>query len=784
MDHLISLKRGATPANDEDVTKGLVKTSSSTPRDAIRTTIELTTNVPNRWKHIAASMKDEVVECSFKRFMEHYSPWQPKKKELREAEEKLIEEGWCEIEDGRLAWTERLNVNGRDENNYFKDLETISRELEKITVPERSATLRLIHKPTNRANPEITGGSHMMDASYYLIEGEGDIKDYVMAKIGATNEYKLSKSAAVVYQNRLQAVGNAHFALLNDPRRMFMFATTIECDQLRLWYFSRSHSAVSEPLNWKNKPRLFAAALLSFIFAKPAELGYDDSIKRHLATTSEEQAFYIYRVGKGGKARYFKTVNSLFENQSLNITGRTTRVWEVEEVASFDDLVRKPGTPRRVLKDVWLDSSTKTEKQIQEALFQDVDNFIQKYGEPGSPEQIAFNSLNPDIQETLHRLFEDRNYRRHFLSIDCDIVGHTSKTRHPHATPCPEIFDEPGVAIQPADIWASRFDTRDTLSPAERDTTGTPKVPRQHPRQHTTRRQYRVVFKEVAPSMQTLPKLGDAMRALKGGLFGLIIMFLAGWVHRDVSAGNILLDAPDGQVSRGIIADLEYSKKFNDAQTGTPLFIAYEIESGQRIEKQRLQYDKKAPIIVKAPATRTVEEDVPVRHNFLHDLESVWRLYLWTILGGVDYQPSQETARQLFRASARHATLSTGKIKAFSKALHPAMKGLAEGCDTTRGILYTEYQEYDHHPIQPLSGETTNRLMELCAGTITMADSLGDSVPELNNLHIQGKRYQGQDDIAPEEGQDEHQTPSRSAGQSIPRHDSGQAHSKVRRKGG
>ena len=33
-------------------------------------------------------------------------------------------------------------------------------------------------------------------------------------------------------------------------------------------------------------------------------------------------------------------------------------------------------------------------------------------------------------------------------------------------------------------------------------------------------------------------------------------MFLAGWVHRDVSAGNILLYG-----DRGLIADLEYAKK-------------------------------------------------------------------------------------------------------------------------------------------------------------------------------------------------------------------------------
>lgn len=42
---------------------------------------------------------------------------------------------------------------------------------------------------------------------------------------------------------------------------------------------------------------------------------------------------------------------------------------------------------------------------------------------------------------------------------------------------------------------------------------------------------------------------------------GLTIMFLAGWIHRDVSAGNILWDAVAGG---GLIADLEYAKKTTD----------------------------------------------------------------------------------------------------------------------------------------------------------------------------------------------------------------------------
>lgn len=56
-----------------------------------------------------------------------------------------------------------------------------------------------------------------------------------------------------------------------------------------------------------------------------------------------------------------------------------------------------------------------------------------------------------------------------------------------------------------------------------------------------------------------------------------MLLFLAGWVHRDIGSGNLLL-----YNGRGLLADLEYAKKFNadpqkqasaDPKTVSPLPI-------------------------------------------------------------------------------------------------------------------------------------------------------------------------------------------------------------------
>ena len=39
-------------------------------------------------------------------------------------------------------------------------------------------------------------------------------------------------------------------------------------------------------------------------------------------------------------------------------------------------------------------------------------------------------------------------------------------------------------------------------------------------------------------------------------------MFLAGWIHRDISSGNLYWFEGNGGEVRGILADLEYAKRF------------------------------------------------------------------------------------------------------------------------------------------------------------------------------------------------------------------------------
>lgn len=189
------------------------------------------------------------------------------------------------------------------------------------------------------------------------------------------------------------------------------------------------------------------------MFATPQGLGFDLAVQRHYSSDAKQCEYFVFKIEETTKdakitARYFKMIKCLSGFKSLCITGRTTHVWLVEEVNSVDDHTEKQGEPQRVLKDMWLNAEAKTEKQIQDNIFSDVDRFIQNFEKDGSSPRIAFTALSGPVQGTLKELFKDGKFKRHFLTICCDGQGYISKARAPSARPCPELLVKQESTLQ------------------------------------------------------------------------------------------------------------------------------------------------------------------------------------------------------------------------------------------------------------------------------------------------------------------------------------------------
>lgn len=230
-------------------------------------------------------MGGEMVVCPWNEFWRDYSPWIPSKDvvlkgvEVLEGAKLLIESKWVDEVDP---------ATGPNENVGFRPLQKVARELEGLKIKNRDASYRLLHKPTQPASSTIPAGNHMVDGCVYPIEHipNDPATPLETQRMASVYEYKPARNPRLTYdvsfsqlsrlfwltdigQNRLKVVSAANYAMNKNPERMFIYGVmmisfirvgrflicprskiTIEADNFALWYFSRSHSAMSQPFNW------------------------------------------------------------------------------------------------------------------------------------------------------------------------------------------------------------------------------------------------------------------------------------------------------------------------------------------------------------------------------------------------------------------------------------------------------------------------------------------------------------------------------------------------------
>ena len=313
--------------------------------------------------------------------------------------------------------------------------------------------------------------------------------------------------------------------------------------------------------------RAVVSALSALIFSTVEDLGYDTNIRRIIEwdqETRQDQIRYVYRLDD----RFFKTVKCRNEYDGLYIAGRATRVWEVVEVASFNNTALLPNTQRMILRDVWLEQGSDTEREIQDKIFQRCDELGRKFP-PENDRRL--HDVDDATRTLLHQRLKDGSYKELFLTIKADYRGATSKPRAEGFTPAPNIFFECVYSNQEAKRHGS-----DAVS-----TSSTAAVPSrlkvEVPREYKPKQRNFVVYEEVCSALHELDDIYDVVQALLDAVLGKVplrcplarhtdilhaaalqILFLISWIHRDVSSGNILFFR-----GRGKLSDLEYAKEFD-----------------------------------------------------------------------------------------------------------------------------------------------------------------------------------------------------------------------------
>ncbi|KAJ3575694.1 hypothetical protein NP233_g927 [Leucocoprinus birnbaumii] len=416
-------------------------------------------------------------------------------------------------------------------------------------------------------------------------------------------------------------------------------------------------------------PDVLIIVFLLFLFAREDEIGFDPTVHRIIDKDNKTRNIYeidpedVASEPKGkdidqepkqktkqdtkrkrGK-RFFKTIGVIYSPRYVCVSGRQTRVWRAIEVDGKTTAARDIGGAEVALKEVWIYEGSRSEFQTQE--------LINKKLKALNPEDYSWASES--LQGEIRNALSDFPKNLPLMQIECGGWGEVAKFRPVDAQLNKKIlFPGEGSPTLTQSNWS--VDPRSL----QQDHTSTGiSIFSGSTRSHelAVKRQYRLVYHQVGCSLYKAEDLSSSFTVIKDAFIALVLMFLAGWIHRDVSAGNIIVirDA-NGRVS-GRLSDLEYAREHDqvvegvtDPKTGTPFFMPIEIHNGQHlfVQSRPLASEKTTDTMVPKSSSNAMPA-----FGAHHDLESLatWTS-LWVVLCRVLHAPALTAAPLIFSNSS------------------------------------------------------------------------------------------------------------------------------------
>ncbi|KAG2008875.1 other/FunK1 protein kinase [Coprinopsis cinerea AmutBmut pab1-1] len=498
--------------------------------------------------------------------------------------------------------------------------------------------------PNTAMSSGIDGCDQRIDAA---LTKKKDVKGITVYDVIVPFEFKVDCKNSIIFENRRQVVSHVNHTMNDDPRRLFMHAISIEDDLVSIWYFSRSHSAKAACFSMVERPDILVKVFISLFCATDQQLGFDPYV------TLVEDDRFVYELPPNEnrcKSLFYRTIECISHPRSLRLRGRSTRVWKVEQVQSKKDHTRVAGTGEMILKDVSMSSDTAPEPHIQNMIFHDLDKLS---SDPNWRKRDILKDCTPQQLEELACLLEGRRFTDFFSCVKEHHIGNSGPLVIPYSWRLPSVFLKPDRPSIPCNNVRTNV-TPDSPSTGQlqddnmTEVEGAPPAAVEMPLKQTLvpRRQCRFVFHHVYTPLLHIRTMGDAMDILKGCVLVLRLMFCAGWVHRDLSPGNILAArvSPDGpwQVK---LSDLEYAKRFPSdnppgatPKTASHNYMAYEVSTQKKIvsEEEEVELECESGEEESSIVKEFAVASTPVDHNYQHDLESIWWISLWLGSARVD----------------------------------------------------------------------------------------------------------------------------------------------------
>ncbi|KAG8664999.1 uncharacterized protein FPOAC1_012977 [Fusarium poae] len=479
-----------------------------------------------------------------------------------EASDPLFEDGW-------KGWPEDAKQD--DVLSWFADF---SDKLTEFVDSHGSiSTHQHRRRPLAQPNKPIQGstGERKLDVGFVKDTSAGKDSRCHWSQILVPGELKSNPSADKASMAWLDLGRYAREVLAAQNDRRFVLGFTICGSLMRVWAFDRLGGIASEQFDINKDGRQFVSTILGFLWMNEEQLGFDPTIM----TANGERFIEVDRNGSTERI----IIDEVMQRAPC-IAGRATTCWKAHPEGRPEMLL--------VIKDSWQYPERDEEGELlREATDKGVVNVARYYHH----ETVQIDEADDDIRNNVRRgldITQAANYRPERPIRQNNVVSGTLREGRGSASASRKRSSSQAGAPLPSS-------KRSCSVSSARVTSSLP-----------NRVHRRVILRDYGMPIYKASSRSALLAAFERCIEGHESLHRAGFLHRDISVNNLMINEDDDNPSwPSFLIDLDLAiKESREAasgakgKTGTRAFMAIGALLGER-------------------------------HSFMHDLESFFWVLFW-----------------------------------------------------------------------------------------------------------------------------------------------------------
>lgn len=495
-----------------------------------------------------------------------------------ETSQPLFRNGW-------IGWPPEAR-----ENDVLDWLKKVIDQISQLAQDHRPAQVQR-RRPIAQPNQPLKGSTakRTLDIGFMSSsETDRDGKCH-WSQILVPGELKSNPSADTASEAWLDLGRCAREIFAAQDTRRFVIGFTICGSLMRIWVFDRLGGIASEQFDINKDGLQFVGTILGFLWMNEEQLGFDPTI----VTSGDKRYIEIQR--NGNQERLI--IDGVMRRARC-IAGRATTCWKAHREGDTQ-------TPL-VIKDAWQYTGRDEEGDL---LLQATNLGVSNIGRYYHHYTVQVLGTEDDVRDNVRKGLD-------ITKAESFGLGHLAVLSSASAGSAPRA----GRSKSSRKRSASRTDVLLPPPPSKRSCSVSPT--KMASSELPTRIHRRVILRDYGKSIYKASSPASLLSALEGCIEGHESLFKAGFLHRDISVNNLMINEDNNNPSwSAFVIDLDLAIKNrresvsgSKGNTGTRAFMAIGVLYNEQ-------------------------------HSFMHDLESFFWVLFWICVHydgpGIDIGPTR-----------------------------------------------------------------------------------------------------------------------------------------------